>query len=115
MSGFTWTKTSPELLLLGHLPHLRHGPVEPPHADLVVGVAEGLELDLAYLLVPGELVEVHATGHVEVDPGAVPDGAVIIKSERVRSKEIGRLSQIDGLVYEGVRHPDLLGLVCQNV
>ena len=59
--------------------HLGHGPVEPPHVYLVVGVAEGLELDFADLSVPGKLVEVHGAGHVEVDPGAVPHGAVIVE------------------------------------
>ena len=59
--------------------HLGHGPVEPPHVYLVVGIAEGLELDFAGLPVPGKLVEVHGTGNVEVYPGAVPHSAVIVE------------------------------------
>ena len=61
--------------------HLGHGPVEPPHVYLVVGVAERLELDSAGLSVPGKFMEVHGTGHVEVDPGAVPHRAVVVEPE----------------------------------
>ena len=95
--------------------YLRHGHVEPPHADLVVGVAERLKLYLADLLVPGKLMEVHAAGHVKVYPGAVPHSAVIVQSQRMRSQEVGRLPQVYCLVDESVRHPNFLCLVCQNV
>lgn len=58
--------------------NLRQCFIHPFHSQLFLGIAKRFKFHLAYLLIPGKLMEVHGTGNIKVHPVAVSYCAVII-------------------------------------
>ena len=83
--------------------------VVPGHVQLRGLVTEGLELDLASLIINWVVGKVHWTSDVEVDSPIVSDHTVVIDSDRGRNRVKAADPRLGGLVDEDVRDPDIFG------